>query len=252
MRGVFDGREVEPARPRRDAELTLSSGTLLGIFFALVLICGLCFGLGYTVGRHGSQDSSAAASLADAQTTMPQNASAPKPSANGQNEVAASAETADTAQPAPVADSTASAATDTGSPAASQNTEPAPASSASDEPSQIRPAQDSPAQARPAVIAAANPPQAAQSSAVPVASPKVQPAFPPAPVLMVQIAAVSHQEDADVLVDALRKRGYAVTAHREPLDNLIHVRIGPFSSRDEADRWRMKLLNDGYNAIIQP
>jgi hypothetical protein len=33
---------------------------------------------------------------------------------------------------------------------------------------------------------------------------------------------------------------------------MIHVRIGPFASRDEADKWRMKLLNDGYNAILQP
>jgi cell division septation protein DedD len=69
---------------------------------------------------------------------------------------------------------------------------------------------------------------------------------------MVQIAAVTNQEDADVLVNALRKRGYAVTTRRESTDGMIHVRIGPFSSRDEADKWRQKLLNDGYNAIVQP
>jgi cell division septation protein DedD len=69
---------------------------------------------------------------------------------------------------------------------------------------------------------------------------------------MVQIAAVSHPEDADVLVNALRKRNYAVTARREAADGLIHVRIGPFSSRDEANEWRLKLMNDGYNAIVQP
>jgi cell division septation protein DedD len=69
---------------------------------------------------------------------------------------------------------------------------------------------------------------------------------------MVQVAAVSHAEDADVLVDALRKRGYAVTERRDPADGLIHVRIGPFASREEANRWRDKLLGDGYNAIVQP
>jgi cell division septation protein DedD len=69
---------------------------------------------------------------------------------------------------------------------------------------------------------------------------------------MVQIAAVTDVEDADVLVGALRKHGYAVTARREPADNLIHVRIGPFSTREDALRWRQKLLNDGYNAIVQP
>lgn len=78
------------------------------------------------------------------------------------------------------------------------------------------------------------------------------PATAPALVLMVQIAAVSHQEDADVLVDALRKRGYAVTTRRDPADSLIHVRVGPFSDRSEANAARQKLLNDGYNALVQP
>jgi cell division septation protein DedD len=70
--------------------------------------------------------------------------------------------------------------------------------------------------------------------------------------LMVQIAAVSHQEDAEVLEGALRKRGYAVTVRRDDADSLLHVGIGPFKSRDEAGKWRQKLLNDGYNAIVQP
>ena len=69
---------------------------------------------------------------------------------------------------------------------------------------------------------------------------------------MVQIAAVSNPEDAQVLTAALRKRGYLVTVRRDPADNLIHVRIGPFASQAEANSWSMKLLNDGYNAILQP
>jgi cell division septation protein DedD len=68
---------------------------------------------------------------------------------------------------------------------------------------------------------------------------------------MVQIAAISNPEDAQVLTTALRKRGYLVTVRRDPADNLIHVRIGPFASQAEANNWRMKLLNDGYNAIVQ-
>jgi cell division septation protein DedD len=80
----------------------------------------------------------------------------------------------------------------------------------------------------------------------------VEPAIAPAGLPMVQIAAVSEPEDAEVLVNALRKRGYAVSARREATDHLIHVRIGPFASRDEANRWRQRLLNDGYNAILQP
>jgi len=33
---------------------------------------------------------------------------------------------------------------------------------------------------------------------------------------------------------------------------MIHVRVGPFKSRDEANKWSQKLMNDGYNAIVQP
>ena len=69
---------------------------------------------------------------------------------------------------------------------------------------------------------------------------------------MVQIAIVSHQEDADVLVNALRQRGYTATARRDPADNQLHVRIGPFNSHNDANAMCQKLLNDGYNAIVQP
>jgi cell division septation protein DedD len=69
---------------------------------------------------------------------------------------------------------------------------------------------------------------------------------------MVQIAAVSNSEDADVLMSALKRRNYPVVARREPLDGQIHVRIGPFKTAEEARKWRQKLLNDGYNAILQP
>jgi DedD protein len=79
----------------------------------------------------------------------------------------------------------------------------------------------------------------------------VRPALGSSGTFMVQIAAVSNQEDADVLTGALRKRGYTVTEKREPLDSLIHVRIGPFFTAAEANNWKNRLLNDGYNAVVQ-
>lgn len=69
---------------------------------------------------------------------------------------------------------------------------------------------------------------------------------------MVQIAAVVHAEDANVLVNALRKRGFAATAQREPSDGLIHVRIGPFAQHEQANRMCTRLLESGYNAMVQP
>jgi len=227
MRGVFDDEEPEAEQPRPDTELTLSNTALLAIFFGLILLCGLCFGWGYAVGRHGSQEPSAA-SQAGADASLQADGSRPKPSAITQNNI-------QTPPPGAVADLPASAVSNTNPDASSQSGVPASSAGSSLPQPQVRPA----------LPTAANLPQPVQTAAV-------QPALPQAGVLMVQIAAVTNQEDADVLVNALRKRGYAVTTRRESTDGMIHVRIGPFSSRDEADKWRQKLLNDGYNAIVQP
>ena len=95
-------------------------------------------------------------------------------------------------------------------------------------------------------MGAVNPAQAGQ-----VAAGSVGPALAQPGQVMVQVAAVGQKEDADVLVSVLLRRGYSVSARREPLDGLIHVKIGPFKTAAEAESWRQKLLNDGYNAEIQ-
>ncbi len=68
---------------------------------------------------------------------------------------------------------------------------------------------------------------------------------------MVQVAAVSHQEDANMLVSALQKRGYTVAIRQEPQDKLLHVQIGPFATKKDADAMKQRLLTDGYNAIVK-
>jgi cell division septation protein DedD len=67
----------------------------------------------------------------------------------------------------------------------------------------------------------------------------------------VQVAAVSNPADADALVGALRRRGYAVVVRNETGDKLIHVQVGPFSTRADAIATRTKLFGDGYNAILK-
>src|SRR5580692_7139322 len=230
MAGAFDDQEIEQVAPRHDTELTLGTTALLLIFFGLLALCGLCFGMGYSMGRHGSPETSASPpSTANENAAAHSDSSPSKPSANP--EAGASAHSSPTTnQLRPSSSNTSlqsSAAAGDGSSARS-----------------VQSAQ--PISTKPAFGAAANPVQAE------VPSSTVRPALPAETSLMVQIAAVSQSEDADVLTSALRKRGYAVAAHREPLDGLIHVRIGPFKTRDEADAWRQKLLNDGYNAVVQP
>jgi cell division septation protein DedD len=68
---------------------------------------------------------------------------------------------------------------------------------------------------------------------------------------VVQVAAVSHQEDADMLMNALKKHGYNVTIRQEPQDRLLHVQVGPFANKKDAEAMRQRLLADGYNAIVK-
>jgi len=68
---------------------------------------------------------------------------------------------------------------------------------------------------------------------------------------MVQVAAVSSQEIADIEVSALKKDGYNVMVRREPQDKLLHVQIGPFSDRKAADDMRKRVQADGFNAIVK-
>jgi DedD protein len=238
MRGVFDDREVQQAETRHDTELVLGSTTLLLIFFGLVLLCGLCFGLGYVTGHQGTQETALALQSAGSAPTATQGGGGlAKPSADAQAGGAV-------AQPSVAAD----------------QQEPADDSSVADRSAQSPAAPSAPATpSAPVADGSSNgPPQVKPAFGIPVtpaqaglpAAAAVGPAL--AGSLMVQIAAVSRQEDANVLMSALRKHGYAVAAQREPLDGLIHVRIGPFKTRDEAEKWRIKLLNDGYNAIVQP
>ena len=69
--------------------------------------------------------------------------------------------------------------------------------------------------------------------------------------MYVQVSAVSHQEDANVLLSALRRRGYTVFTRSDPNDSLIHVQLGPFTTRKDADAMRQRLSGDGYNAILK-
>jgi DedD protein len=68
----------------------------------------------------------------------------------------------------------------------------------------------------------------------------------------VQVAAVSKQEDAEALVDALKKKQYpAFTASGSSSDKLFHVQVGPYGDIKDAEIMRAKLISDGYNPILK-
>jgi cell division septation protein DedD len=67
----------------------------------------------------------------------------------------------------------------------------------------------------------------------------------------VQVAAVRHQEDAEALLGALRRKEYPVFLASATSDSLFHVQVGPFTSQGEAEAMRSRLSGDGYNAILK-
>jgi cell division septation protein DedD len=228
----FSKDELETVESERDTELTLGSGTLLVLGGGLLLLCLVCFGLGYFAGHRGSPESGTAVlPTSNAKASVTPTSSGSKPGAAGQTQARPQTQAA-------VTDS--SDSPDDSRP----SLQPLSATSAStgSTPAQVKPTLD--AQVRPALVG--------QTVGVqPASALHVQPAMTQVQGWMVQIAAVSHPEDAAVLVDALRKRGYTVTARRDVGDNLIHVQTGPFVNRNDANAMRQKLLSDGYNAIVQ-
>jgi DedD protein len=233
MRQVFDSREFEEAEHGRETELTLGATGLLAICFGLILLCGLFFGLGYAAGHRSPAELAQSLEKAPAAGSPPvASGSVPKPSPTPAPAAAGSA--SDTTQAQATTDPDGDVvSTPALNPPAYPGSAVQPAGSAPANPSAVRPA-----------LA----PQTVQPSATTVPGAPVGPAMH----YMVQIAAVSHAEDASVLTNALLRRGYAVTARRDPTDSLIHVQVGPFGDLNAANAMRLKLLNDGYNAIVEP
>jgi DedD protein len=201
-----------------ERELTLSTGAILGIFFGLVLLCGAFFGFGYKMGSHKTS-APVEAAITDANPASTTNFSAFKPAAGSPAGGSSASNSASAAKP------------------------PAPVAAAAIEAS----ATDVPA-------------------APPEAAPIVHPATPtavrtpapasmiPAPVpvgtFLVQVAAVSHKEDADLLVGALKGKGYPAAAYPES-DKLLHIQVGPYATRKDAEVTRQRLLADGYQPILK-
>lgn len=197
----LDNDEREPEG--REREISLGTSFIVGIFFALVLICAIFFGFGYSLGRRSALPASGVAASAAASSAS--GASAPAPS---------------TTKPASGVVESPDASSDS-----SANT------NASDE--QTPAVKQAPVE-------------------VPAKAP-IQPSAPASlgPQYVVQVAAVSRQADANMLVTALKRRGYSAAVHPMPQDKLLRVQIGPFASRKDADAMRKRLIGDGYNAIVK-
>jgi len=249
MRTLFDTDEEE--MEGKASEITLSTASLLGIFFGLVLVCGVFFGFGYSMGRgtgaaqatlapRSSAGNSGEADEA-AVVNPPAPAPAPQQTAQQQNHSQANAKAA----PAPVSAQPQADETPGKEPTGSDNASEPPASMRSE-------TMGAPVKPVDPARATISKPSAQKSTVLVAATGALSvSAAPGSGQPMVQIAAVSRPEDANVLVSALRQRGYGAIVRNDPQDKLLHVQVGPFSDRMQATAIKEKLRSDGYNAIIK-
>lgn len=203
---------------RGDREISLGTGTVLAIFLALALVCSLFFGLGYSMGRK----SAPSAALATSPTSR--------------------------------------ASIDEGRPATGNA-----ARSGEDLPSTKSPSDSQVAQPESPARDAAKPsagsedrhtsherPQPSRSAAeIPAPEPPSPAAAGPLVQTYVQVAAVSRREDADLLLTAMKRRGYAGIIRPQTQDKLLHIQVGPFPTKKEAEAMRQRLIVDGYNPILK-
>ena len=178
--------------PQKDTEITLGTGRMLVIFFALVLVCALFFSFGFSLGKRTS------AAIGSTLQNVPNTASTPA------------------ALPSAVkANSRNSSARDQKAQASATETNSNPSSKAS-----------------------------------PVNYPTPQASA--SGTYYVQVAAVTRQEDADSLVEALKRKQYPVaTVKSTSNDKYFHVQVGPYLDFKDAETMRQRLIGDGYNPIVK-
>lgn len=195
-------------------ELILENRQVLTIFFVVVVLCGVFFGLGYIVGKNtmGYMPPAEAAAPSGARKS----ASPPAPGAAEQPSPASGADTA-------------------------QN--PQEASAASDASATPAAADGKPSRSEPA--------GAAQVKPVSTASAPASSGVAGGESVSLQVAALSKKEDADSLLSTLKKRGFPATLITSPADRLFRVQIGPFSSTAEVEEMKARLEREGFKAITK-
>ena len=209
---------------QQDTEITLGTGRMLAIFFTFVLICAFFFSIGFSLGRRTTITGMSSLGIAHAGT--PATIVRPSAAKNDAPQPTPQSQANDFSFYKAVGEKNADAALapqDSKTPPSAATT---PASTAATS----APSADAPSKAATDTAAAA----------------------PSNAGYYVQVAAVSRQEDAESLVEALKKKQYpAFSANNPTADKFYHVQVGPYPELKDAEAMRARLIGDGYNPIVK-
>ncbi len=231
-----------------DTEITLGTGKLLGLFFLLATICGVFFSIGYSLGKSTGReqalnDQPATTATLPAETAASSNQN--KPSAV----VAVKAEVQPSAQEGPTTTNPQGNLTFYKS--VQQDSEGAQPPGKETHAAAAGNTAEASASAPITMAKVATAPIAAASAVAPGVT-RSGPVTGPG-TIVVQIAAVSREDDAVALAGALRKKNYNVFVVNNPItnDKFYHVQVGPFATIQDADAMKAKLIGEGYNPIVK-
>jgi DedD protein len=197
---------------QQDTEITLGTGRMLALFSGLVLVCAFFFAIGFSLGR---KTTLTGAALLNAPTGVP--ATIVRPSGVKNDAPQPTPQSGDFSFYKAVGEKSTDAA--------------------------LTP----PSKAYPAASSNVTPSTGATNDTIEIAT-----APPASGGYFVQVAAVSRQEDAEALVEALKKKQYpAFSANNNSADKFYHVQVGPYTELKEAEAMRAHLIGDGYNPIVK-
>jgi len=204
---------------QQDTEITLGTGRMLAIFFTFILVCALFFSIGFSLGRRTTIAGVGSLGIAHGGTP----ATIVRPSAAKNDAPQPTPQSGDFSFYKAVGEKNANAAL------APQDSKTLPAAATTTTST--------------AATSTTEPSKTATDAAT---------AAPSSAGYYVQVAAVSRQEDAESLVEALKKKQYpAFTANNSTADKFYHVQVGPYTELKDAEAMRARLIGDGYNPIVK-
>jgi len=228
-----------PKNDDGEFELVLGNRQLISVFLIVVILLGVFFSMGYIVGRNSSPATEAARN------------EKPKPDADS--------DTSDGSNPdADGANSGANSGNDATTSTATEHTHP----------QATKPVQTTPAQPPPAQTAPAPTPPKPAPVRVQETRPKPSPSPAPAPVPVrppVRAAAAGEpsggqywqvvatsRPDAEIIAEALGKKGFHVVLAPAPRDGIFRVLVGPLADASTQAQTRTGLESAGFkNPILR-
>lgn len=216
-----------PKNDEGEFELVLGNRQLISVFLIVVVLLGVFFSMGYIVGRNSSPGATETARNGKPKTDQDSD-STESPTPDTPSEAAA-----------PV--------TNDAAPAAANDSVPASTPPEATKPAQSRPPAPAPTKPEPARAREVKPkPSPAQAPPVHAAA-----AGEPSGGQYWQVVATS-RPDAEIIAEALGKKGFHVVLAPAPKDGIFRVLVGPLADASTQAQTRTGLESAGFkNPIIR-